>query len=30
MTELQGSFLNVYQNDKHLKEVLIKLKDLLK
>jgi hypothetical protein len=30
MTEVQGSFINVYQNDKHLKEVLTKLKEILK
>lgn len=29
-TEIQGSFINVYQNDKHLKEVLNKLKEILK
>lgn len=30
VTEIQGSFINVYQNDKHLKEVHLKLKDILK
>ena len=30
ITEVQGSFINVYQNDKHLKSVLIKIKDILK
>ena len=29
-TQVLGSFLNVYQNDKHLKEVLSKLKEILK
>lgn len=28
--EPQGGFMNVYGNDKHLREVLIKLKDILK
>lgn len=26
VTEVQGSFLNVYENNKHLKEVLLKLR----
>lgn len=29
-TEIGGSFLNVYHNDRHLKEVLHKLKEILK
>lgn len=29
-TDVQGSFMGVYQNNKHLKEVLIKLKQILK
>jgi len=29
-TEVQGSFMGVYQNNRHLKEVLIKLKQILK
>jgi hypothetical protein len=29
-TEIQGSFINVYGNDSHLKKVLIKLKENLK
>ena len=29
-TEICGTFVNVYQNDKHLKLVLLKLKDVLK
>ena len=29
-TEVQGSFMGVYQNNKHLREILIKLKTILK
>ena len=30
VTEINGSFINVYENNKHLREVFLKLKEILK